>query len=79
MMEMTHKQILDQPNATVSRLNTLLKLDNIRSDARRKAQVIQESPGSNDGTDRLYIRWFEEIADQANRAIDDLNASSTLC
>ena len=33
-MELTHQQIFNQPDAKVSRLLTLLKLDGIRSSAR---------------------------------------------
>lgn len=76
-MEMTHTEILKQPNATVSRLLTLLKLDNIRSSARNKAEVIREYLDENDKQSELYARWFDDLAEQANRAIDELNASST--
>ena len=76
-MEMTHKQIMNQPNAKVSRLLALLKLDSIRSNARSKAEVIGQSESSrDDGMEALYKRWFEDIADQVNRAMDDLNESS---
>ena len=73
---MTHQDILDQPNGTVSRLLTLLNLDNIRSSARNKAQVLSETVEDNDPNKELYIRWFTEIADQANRAINTLNEAS---
>ena len=76
-MEMTHTEILKQPNATVSRLLTLLKLDNIRSSARNKAEVIREYLDENDKQSELYARWFDDLAEQANRAINELNASST--
>lgn len=75
-MEMTHQDIIDQPNGTVSRLLTLLNLDNIRSSARNKAQVLSETVEDNDPNKELYIRWFTEIADQANRAINTLNEAS---
>ena len=75
-MELTHQDILDQPNGTVSRLLTLLNLDNIRSSARNKAQVLSETVEDNDPNKELYIRWFTEIAEQANRAINTINDAS---
>lgn len=75
-MELTHQDILDQPNGKVSRLLTLLNLDNIRSSARNKAQVLSETLGDEDPNRELYIRWFTEIADQTNRAINTLNEAS---
>lgn len=75
-MELTHQDILDQPNGTVSRLLTLLNLDNIRSSARNKAQVLGETVEDNDPNKELYIRWFTEIAEQANRAINTINDAS---
>ena len=75
-MELTHQDILDQPNGKVSRLLTLLNLDNIRSSARNKAQVLSETVEDSDPNKELYIRWFTEIADQTNRAINTLNEAS---
>lgn len=75
-MELTHQDILDQPNGKVSRLLTLLNLDNIRSSARNKAQVLAETVEDSDPNKELYIRWFTEIADQTNRAINTLNEAS---
>lgn len=73
---MTHQDILDQPNGKVSRLLTLLNLDNIRSSARNKAQVLIETMDDNDPNRELYVRWFTEIAEQTNRAINTLNEAS---
>ena len=75
-MELTHQDILDQPNGKVSRLLALLNLDNIRSSARNKAQVLAETMEGDDPNRELHIRWFTEIADQANRAINTLNEAS---
>ena len=75
-MELTHQDILDQPNGKVSRLLALLNLDNIRSSARNKAQVLAETVEDNDPNKELYIRWFTEIAEQTNRAINTLNEAS---
>ena len=75
-MEMTHKQIMNQPNGTVSRLLTLLNLDGIRSSARNKADVLTETLRDNDPNKELYIRWFTEIAEHTNRVIDALNEAS---
>lgn len=75
-MEMTHQDIIDQPNGKVSRLLALLNLDSIRSSALSKAQVLDETVEDNDPSRELYIRWFNEIAEQTNRAINTLNESS---
>jgi hypothetical protein len=75
-MEMTHQDILNQPNGKVSRLLTLLNLDGIRSSACNKADVLAETLGDDDPNKELYIRWFTELADQANRAINTLNDAS---
>ena len=75
-MELTHQDIIDQPNGKVSRLLTLLNLDSIRSSARSKAQVLDETMEDNDPNRELYIRWFTEIAEQTNRAINTLNETS---
>ena len=72
MNELTHQQIFNQPNAQVSRLLALLKLDGIRSSARSKSNTITER-GELDPVAQLYARWFDELAEQANRAIDELN------
>lgn len=75
-MEMTHQEIFAQPNARVSRMLALLKLENIRSSATNKREVILDSIGNNDPASELYARWFDDIAQQANRAINELNQSS---
>jgi hypothetical protein len=75
-MEMTHQDILNQPNGKVSRLLTLLNLDGIRSSARNKADVLTETLGDNDPNKELYIRWFTELAEQTNRVINTLNDAS---
>lgn len=74
-MELTHQQIFNQPNASVSRLLALLKLDGIRSSARSKSSTITEH-GELDPGAQLYARWFDELAEQANRAINELNEAS---
>lgn len=75
---MTHSDILKQPNGTVSRLLTLLKLDSIRSSAISKRDILLESLEYEQ--DRagvtLYAKWFDELVDQTDRAINDLNKSS---
>ena len=74
--EISHTQILKQPNARVSRLLTLLKLDNIRSSARNKADLVREGLDEDDKLLALYAQWFEDLADMTNRAINELNDSS---
>ena len=75
-MQMTHSEILKQPNGKVSRLLTLLKLDNIRSSAQNKADVIAETMNPHDQLEMMHKRWFQELADQADRVITELNAAS---
>lgn len=75
-MQITHKQILNQPNGKVSRLLTLLKLDNIRSSAQNKADVIAETMNPHDQLEKMHMRWFQELADQADRVITELNDAS---
>ena len=74
-MSITHNDILKQPNAKVSRLLTFLKLDNIRSSARSKRDTILES-STVSNLDELYAKWFMEIEEQVDRAIDELNEAS---
>ena len=74
--EISHTQILKQPNARVSRLLTLLKLDNIGSSARNKADLVREGLDEDDKLLALYAQWFEDLADMTNRAINELNDSS---
>jgi len=76
MTHMTHQEIFAQPNARVSRLLALLKLENIRSSAINKREVILESIEDEDPQSQLYARWFDDIAEQTNRAINELNQSS---
>lgn len=75
-MQMTHSEILKQPNGKVSRLLTLLKLDNIRSSAQNKADVIAETMNPHDQLEMMHKRWFQELADQADRVITELNDAS---
>lgn len=74
-MSITHNDILKQPNAKVSRLLTFLKLDNIRSSAKSKRDTILES-STVSNLDELYAKWFMEIEEQVDRAIDELNEAS---
>lgn len=75
-MQMTHSEILKQPNGKVSRLLTLLKLDNIRSSAQNKADVIAETMNPHDQLEVMHKRWFQELADQTDRVITELNTAS---
>lgn len=75
-MEITHQDIIDQPNGKVSRLLTLLNLDSIRSSATSKAQVLTDTMEDDDPNKELYARWFTELAEQTNRAINTLNEAS---
>lgn len=76
MTQMTHQEIFAQPNARVSRLLALLKLEDIRSSAINKREVIQGYMEEEDPQAELYARWFDDIAQQANRAINELNRAS---
>jgi len=77
MKHLTHQQIFNQPNARVSRLLTLLKLDAIRSSATSKADTIRECHEHDMHPEtQLYLRWFDELAEQTNRAINELDQAS---
>lgn len=76
MKQMTHQDIFKQPNARVSRMLALLKLENIRSSAINKREVIRDYMEEDDRSAELYSRWFDDIAQQANRAINELNDAS---
>lgn len=76
---MTHQEIFAQPNARVSRMLALLKLENIRSSAINKREVIQDYMEEEDPQAELYARWFDDLATQANRAINELNEASERC
>lgn len=75
---MTHSDIMKQPNGTVSRLLTLLKLDSIRSSASSKRDVLLESLEyeQDQAHVTLYAKWFDELVQQADRAINDLYQAS---
>lgn len=77
-MKMTHSDIMKQPNGTVSRLLTLLKLDSIRSSASSKRDVLLESLEyeQDQAHVTLYAKWFDELVQQADRAINDLYQAS---
>lgn len=75
---MTHTEILKQPPGRVSRLLTLLKLDDLRSSALNKAIVLEESSTGGE-MENLYKRWFQELADHTDRIMDELNQSSEDC
>ena len=79
MKHMTHQEIFAQPNARVSRMLALLKLENIRSSAINKREVILDHMEEGDPSAELYARWFDDIAEQTNRAINELNEASERC
>lgn len=79
MKHMTHQEIFAQPNARVSRMLALLKLENIRSSAINKREVIRDHMEEGDLSAELYARWFDDIAEQSNRAINELNQASERC
>ena len=79
MKHMTHQEIFAQPNARVSRMLALLKLENIRSSAINKREVILDHMEDDDPSAELYARWFDDIAEQTNRAINELNQASERC
>jgi hypothetical protein len=57
-------------------LFTLLKLDNIRSSARSKADTVREALDPEDKLTALYARWFDDLAEMTNRAINEINEYS---
>lgn len=66
---------MDQPNADVSLRLALLALEHIRSDLRGKSRTILES-SNVDNMDRLYARWFDDVAGSVNRFMNSLQANS---
>lgn len=73
--ELTYRQIIDQPNADVSLRLALLALEHIRSDVRGKSKTILESESVNN-MDRLYARWFDNVAESVNRFMNNLQSES---
>ena len=73
--ELTYRQIIDQPNATVSLRLALLALEHVRSDLRGKSKTILESEKVTQ-MDKLYARWFDDVAGSVNRFMDSLQSES---
>ena len=77
---MTFKEILKVPsNRRISLFRALAALDNIRSSAQNKADVLRDTlPGDADSdrlhsNNKLMIDWFDSIAQSAERQINDMN------
>lgn len=80
---MTFEEILNIPNSRrVSVCRALAALDHVRSSATSKASVLKETLSHDADNERLrtnnelMIRWFEDIADSADRQINDINEQS---
>ena len=80
---MTFKEILNIPNSRrVSVFRALAALDHVRASAASKASVLKETLSHDADNERLrtnnelMIRWFEDIADSADRQINDINEQS---
>jgi len=73
---MTFKEIIDQEPAKVSRFTALTSIHELGAEARRKADTLRESRGPKDSNDELIIRWFDEIAEMAERKLELVNDSS---
>lgn len=73
--ELTYRQIVDQPNADVSLRLALLAFEHIRSDLRGKSKTILESENVTQ-MDKLYARWFDDVAGSVNRFMNSLQSES---
>ena len=74
---MTFKEIIHQEPARVSRFIALTSIHELGAEARRKADTLRESRGSNNNhSDELVIRWFDEIAEMAERKLEVVNDAS---
>jgi hypothetical protein len=72
---MTFNDILNLPVGKVSRFQALESIHELGADARRKADTLRERP-VKDPSDVLMIRWFDELADSADRKLEHVNDTS---
>lgn len=75
LVEISYREIIDQPNANVSLRLALLALEHIRSDLRGKSKTILESEKVTQ-MDKLYARWFDDVAGSVNRFMNNIQAES---
>jgi hypothetical protein len=73
---MTFKEIIDQPGGKVSRYLPLVHLHSLMTDARDKAQVLKDTSADLSPDEQLMIRWFNDLADSAERKMHDVNEHS---
>ncbi len=74
---MTFKEIIDLEPAKVSRTIALMAIHELGAAARSKADTLREVNGTNiDSSEELMIRWFDDIAELAERKLETVNDSS---
>lgn len=73
---MTFKDILHMEPAKVSRSVALQSIHELGESARRKADTLRESLDALEPGQQLMIRWFDDIAEQAERKLELVNDSS---
>jgi hypothetical protein len=73
---MTFKEIIDLEPAKVSRFAALEAIHELGEEARRKADTLRESPDAQNNEQRLMIRWFDDIAEMAERKLETVNDTS---
>lgn len=62
--------------AKVSRFTALESIHELGQSARRKADTLRESRDALEPDKQLMIRWFDDIAEQAERKLELVNDSS---
>lgn len=73
---MTFKEIIQQEPAKVNRFTALTSIHELGAEARRKADTLRESRDTSNPSDELVIRWFDEIAEMAERKLEIVNDAS---
>ena len=73
---MTFTDILNMEPAKVSRFAALEAIHELGEEARRKADTLRESSDALNHGQQLMIRWFDDIAEQAERKLELVNDSS---
>lgn len=73
---MTFKEIIDLEPAKVNRFTALTAIHELGAEARRKADTLRESRGGNNPNDQLIIRWFDDLAEMAERKLEVVNDAS---
>lgn len=73
---MTFKEIFNLPAGKTSRHVALLCLHELGQSATRKADTILECNRELSPDEQLMVKWFQELADQASRSIEQVHMHS---